>query len=620
MNFKMGIKGEVTAVLTDIRNGSKKVFTQDNLILNHFLDRWFTQNVVLLSENTMNTCVLGTDDTPPTPSDTALGGTTLASSNAGTTVYADAAPNEKLPNLPALPDTGQDCAFSPDGKYLAVAHISSPNITVYDVEDDFANLPALSTLSGTGQGCSFSPDGKYLAVTHNSSPYITVYDVEDGFTKLSTLSTLSGIGYSCSFSPDGKYLAVTHRNSPYITVYDVEDGFANLPALSTLSGTGYSCSFSPDGKYLAVAHRNSPYITVYDVEDGFTKLSTLSALSDIGWGCAFSPDGKYLAVTHNSSPYITVYDVEDDFAKLPALSTLPNIGQDCAFSPNGKYLAVAHAGSPYITVYDVEDGFTKLSTLSALSDTGYGCAFSPDGKYLAVAHNSSPYITVYDLVDPAITERSMIRQWTFPAGVGTGVIKKLGLGATSGAYGSAWVSFLLLDQEINKSEFHQLDIFWKLTAKITGISAGIIEGGQWETGENINWALQWLPKMFHAITMSNRQTAWFGISGTPALALGTSNSLDLPVWWGNGIQGRQFARYAAANIREVMPYVPGSLERTVRLFLETDQGTEEPIAEMAMENFARITFNPALDKTGEDNPRRLYVDVTFGWQRGESNA
>src|SRR5690606_872659 len=110
------------------------------------------------------------------------------------------------------------------------------------------------------------------------------------------------------------------------------------------------------------------------------------------------------------------------------------------------------------------------------------------------------------------------------------------------------------------------------------------------------------------------------ISGTPALALGTSNGLDLLAWWSNGIQGRQFARYATANIREVMPYVPGSLERTVRLFLETDRGTEEPIAEMAMENFARITFNPALDKTGEDNPRRLYVDVTFSWQRGESNA
>ena len=197
----------------------------------------------------------------------------------------------------------------------------------------------------------------------------------------------------------------------------------------------------------------------------------------------------------------------------------------------------------------------------------------------------------------------------------------MGLRATSSsAYGNAWVSVILLDNPIDKGEFHQLDVFWKLTTKIEATPQGMIENGQWETGENINWALQWLPKMFHAITRSNGQTAWFGISGTPALALGTYNGLDLPAWWSNGIQKGQFARYATANIREVMPYVPGSLERTVRLFLEIDQGNEETIAEMAMENFARITFNPALDKTGEDSPRRLYVDVTFGWQRGESNA
>lgn len=620
MDFKVGIKGEVTVVLTDTRDGSKKVVKQDNLILNHFLDRWFTQNVTLLSANTMNTCLLGTDDTPPTPSDTALGGTTLASSSAGTTVYADEAPSEKLPALSAPSGNGYACAFSLDGKYLAVAHYSSPCITVYDIENDFEKLPDLSALPGNGYGCAFSPDGKYLAVAHGNAPRITVYDVENNFTKLPDLSALPSTGQDCSFSPDGKYLAVAHNDFPYITVYDVEDNFTKLPALSALPDDGYGCSFSPDGKYLAVAHSNSPYITVYDVENGFEKLPALSALPDTGYSCSFSPDSKYLAVGHATAPSITIYDVEDNFEKLPDLSAPPGNGRGCSFSPDGRYLAVAHTSSPFITVYGVTNGFAKLPALSAIYASAYACAFSPDSKYLAVTYTGSPYITVYDLENPAITERSMTRQWTFLAGVGTGLIKKLGLRATSGAYGNAWVSIILLDNPLDKSEFHQLDVFWKLTAKIEAIPQGMIENGQWGTGEDVNWALQWLPKMFHEITMSNGQAAWFGISGTPALALGTFNGLDLRVWWGNGIQKGQFARYATTNIREVMPYVPGSLERTVRLFLETDQGTEEPIAEMVMENFARITFNPALDKTGEDNPRRLYVDVTFGWQRGESSA
>ncbi|HHV42121.1 MAG TPA: WD40 repeat domain-containing protein, partial [Clostridiaceae bacterium] len=200
---KVGVKGKIKATLTDTRTGQKEIFEQDNLLLDSFLDRWFTQNVILLSASTMNTCLLGTDDTPPTPSDTALGGTTLASSSAGTTVYADVAPNEKLPALSALPGEGNGCSFSPDSKYLAVGHSDSPYITIYDVENGFTKLPDLSALPGTGYGCSFSPDGKYLAVAHSVSPRITIYDVTNGFTKLPDLSALPDTGEGCSFSPDG---------------------------------------------------------------------------------------------------------------------------------------------------------------------------------------------------------------------------------------------------------------------------------------------------------------------------------------------------------------------------------------------------------------------------------
>ena len=205
MDFKMGIKGEVTAVLTDIRNGSKKVITQDNLILNHFLDRWFTQNVTLLSANTMNTCLLGTDDTPPTPSDTALGGTTLASNNTGTTVYADEAPSEKLPALSELPGDGNGCSFSPDGKDVSAVHNNTPHITVYDVEDNITKLPALSELPNTGNDCSFSPDGKYLAAVHRDSPYITELYFKENITNLPDLSEQTGQGNGCAFSHDSKY-------------------------------------------------------------------------------------------------------------------------------------------------------------------------------------------------------------------------------------------------------------------------------------------------------------------------------------------------------------------------------------------------------------------------------
>ena len=85
---------------------------------------------------------------------------------------------KKLPNPASLPpNTGFDTAFSPDGAYLAVAHGSSPYITIYKRSGDtFTKLPDPASLpAGTGYGTAFSPDGTYLSVTHDSSPFITIY-------------------------------------------------------------------------------------------------------------------------------------------------------------------------------------------------------------------------------------------------------------------------------------------------------------------------------------------------------------------------------------------------------------------------------------------------------------
>ena len=131
--------------------------------------------------------------------------------------------------------------------------------------EDPSTLP-----TGHGEGCAFSPDGMYLAVAHSSSPYITIYNRSgDTFTKLSNPSSLpTGDGWGCAFSSDGTYLAVAHWNSPYITIYKRSgDTFTKLSNPSSRpAGNGYDCAFSPDGAYLAVAHYNPPYITIYKGE------------------------------------------------------------------------------------------------------------------------------------------------------------------------------------------------------------------------------------------------------------------------------------------------------------------------------------------------------------------
>jgi WD40 repeat protein len=92
----------------------------------------------------------------------------------------------------------------------------------WSAELAFTKLADPTTLpNGTGFSCAFSPDGTYLAVAHYSSPYITIYKRSgDIFTKLANPATLpASTGFSCAFSPDGTYLAVGYNSTPYITIY-----------------------------------------------------------------------------------------------------------------------------------------------------------------------------------------------------------------------------------------------------------------------------------------------------------------------------------------------------------------------------------------------------------------
>ena len=79
-----------------------------------------------------------------------------------------------------------------------------------------ATLPA-----STGYGASFSSDGIYLAIAHFTSPFVTIYKRSgDTFTKLANPADLpAGNGNGASFSSDGVYLGIAHATSPFVTIY-----------------------------------------------------------------------------------------------------------------------------------------------------------------------------------------------------------------------------------------------------------------------------------------------------------------------------------------------------------------------------------------------------------------
>lgn len=192
--------------------------------------------------------------------------------------------------------TGLCVAFSPDSVYLA-AGCSQDNaaLLVYKRDgDSFIKLELGYSMSSV-KGVTFSPDGKFLAVAHGLSPFVTIFERNgDGFTKLANPAILpGGGGRGVAFSPDSLCLAVAHQDAPFLTIYQ-RDGnkFVKGPNPSVLpTAHAYGVAFSKDGLHLAVAHGGTPGLTLYRRSgDVFAKLSKpIGAPEYSSYAVAFSP-------------------------------------------------------------------------------------------------------------------------------------------------------------------------------------------------------------------------------------------------------------------------------------------------------------------------------------------
>ncbi|HKL95056.1 MAG TPA: hypothetical protein VJ845_01360 [Haploplasma sp.] len=87
--------------------------------------------------------------------------------------------------------------------------------TVHNKLSDPADLPPYDCI-----GVSFSSDDTYLAVAHYTTPFLTVYKRSgDTFTKIPDIEAPAGNGWGVSFSSDDTYLAVAHGTNPFLTIY-----------------------------------------------------------------------------------------------------------------------------------------------------------------------------------------------------------------------------------------------------------------------------------------------------------------------------------------------------------------------------------------------------------------
>ena len=112
-----------------------------------------------------------------------------------------------------------------------LATVNGAQVSLQNADSKLVLAP--TPLPSTGNDCAFSPDGSLLAVAHGWSPYITIYDTstwaaESGFSLLSTDSRAVFFGHTPAYrirgtvrDKDGNLVSRTiraHRRSDGVLV------------------------------------------------------------------------------------------------------------------------------------------------------------------------------------------------------------------------------------------------------------------------------------------------------------------------------------------------------------------------------------------------------------------
>lgn len=165
-------------------------------------------------------------------------------------------------------------AWSPDSALFLGIDTVAGGINAYSRADSlFTSItsPVVTSYLTDITGMAFSPDGKFLAVAVSVTPYILIFSVTGTglsavFAQLSNPGTLPAGAANCvAWSANSQYLIVGHATTPFMTVYSVSGTTFTkqadpgvVPAAAVVSA-----DWTQTKQFLAVASATSPYVQVY---------------------------------------------------------------------------------------------------------------------------------------------------------------------------------------------------------------------------------------------------------------------------------------------------------------------------------------------------------------------
>ncbi len=283
--------------------------------------------------------------------------------------------------------TGRKLALSPDGKILAISGFYSPQITLWDLEQD----REIRQLSQNARSLTFSPDGNLL-IAGGKDKIVRIWNRRTG-KLIRQLAGHQAELFAVAISPDGRRIASgggQRGNSLHneIRIWDTRTGrsIARLEdddqRLKQLPDTIYSLEFSADGKRLAAA---GPYVVrIWDAEHRRLNHRLAKSTYDV----AMSPSTNHLATPGDFG----IYDIGTGKQVRKLEGDVSVYGQ-VDYAHDGKLITSSNMEGR-IQLWDAETG-KEIMRRRGHKEGIRSVAFAPSGAIVASVSRKDATIRVW---------------------------------------------------------------------------------------------------------------------------------------------------------------------------------------------------------------------------------
>ena len=251
-------------------------------------------------------------------------------------------------------------ALGADGNLLFVTVESDHTLRLVDTRTGQAK--ATIKLSGRPNECAVTPDGRYVAVPIRDGDSVDIVDVmQKKVVKVLPIKE----PHNAVSTASNRYLFVSSMGSNAVNVIDLET--MSFSAIVPAGGRPRPYVISSDGKtmYVAVSYLHGfDIVSIPDKKvlqrvempaqhSGAPRPRKFETPDTLTHGLALTPDGKELWVTSLLDDCIYIYDLQARrFTGRMATGDGPNW---IVFSPDGKYGCVSNTDSDDVSIFDAKE-------------------------------------------------------------------------------------------------------------------------------------------------------------------------------------------------------------------------------------------------------------------------